>query len=149
MTLQNPSADDAITRGELHKKLSDRMTGPSATFADYFSPPLIDSIINEILRERNEVPVKITEKAEKDATLTLGELDAALTRMGCSTGLLVGSIYKNVVEHREPEWKPGDVVKDAAGTLYRRTSHGGWKTFGSAATYLHDYPARPLKKIDI
>lgn len=69
-----------------------------------------------------------------------------IDRVNGTTKDLANNIIEDVLSHREPEWKPGDIVVDAKGRWFRRTAGGlGWSDFNG--TYQHDStPTRPLQK---
>lgn len=85
---------------------------------------------------------------------TAKELREAHERLGNSTGHLSGyidNLLKNICDHREPEWRQGDVVKDAKGIFYRRDLPGGshpWVKFGNSGMIPDDWLQRPLKKLN-
>lgn len=46
----------------------------------------------------------------------------------------------------EPEWKFGDIVRDATGVVHIRTLGGNWGGF-SGEVRNHHYPTRPLTRL--
>ncbi len=100
-----------------------------------------------------------SEPASDDDTITIGELrDALRRRRGSSsmywpsvmTDATVDELAEDIFSHREPQWLPGDVVRDANGTFWRRTSCGAaqaWAGFGTVMYCRFDIPARPLVKV--
>lgn len=92
-----------------------------------------------------------------DSTVvSLRELKEAAARMlksteyWASTGdSMARGLVLDVIEHREPEWQAGDIVKDAAHTWYMRVHRfqmgNGWERFGSSNFVRHGEPTRPLK----
>jgi len=147
MSWQNPNDEDTVTRRQLRDELAQHMTHASPPeFASYYSlTELVNETVNEILRKRSTLPPKVDVTGGK-AAITLDELDAALNRMNYNVGLHADRIYRNIVDHREPVWKDGDVVKDAGGHFFRRSGNA-WTSFGTSRAYEDNYPIRPLKKI--
>ena len=81
-----------------------------------------------------------------EETITLGELEAALRRMGY-TYPHFRSIFENIKMHREPEWKVGDVVKSAGGNVWMRTYADRWLAPGLGGTYPDNHLTRPLTRL--
>jgi hypothetical protein len=106
----------------------------------------------EANRRKNEVPV-----ASDDDTITIGELREAIRRDGTywltsipTIDATVDKLAKSIFDAREPDWKPGDVVKDADGRFWKRTfggKHHAWAAFETAMYQPFDIPKRPLEKI--
>lgn len=94
--------------------------------------------------------------ANDDDQLTVGELRAAWKRryptLSVPTAdLEIDQIVQDINDHREPEWIAGDVVKDADGKFWKRTSgnkNHAWATFESAMYHDFDSPKRPLEKVN-
>ena len=83
-------------------------------------------------------------------TVTTAELEAALVHFRyadvTNSRYRTEQIFSYTLDHREPEWKTGDIVQSVNGGVYRRVG-GIWQVFGSASVVPHDAPARPLRKI--
>ena len=79
---------------------------------------------------------------EYEYTFTREELIAAFNRAWAP--LSAELIVDDIIAHREPEWEPGDVVKSAGNTYFRRTVDSRWQRFGSDIKWAHSTPTRPL-----
>lgn len=79
---------------------------------------------------------------ESEDTFTREELIAAFNR--AFAPLSAEDIVDDIIVHREPEWRTGDVVKSASNTYFRRTVDGRWQRFGTQAVSAHITPNRPL-----
>lgn len=86
-----------------------------------------------------------------EETVTLNELHRALELYGHSKHVArqnAEAYVRIILEHREPEWEGGDVVKDASGIFWRRSrSDAAWYRFGFSDPRAHDRPMRPLELI--
>ena len=60
-----------------------------------------------------------------EAAITQEGLAAALKRRNYTTDYAT-EIFDDVMAHREPEWKAGDVVRDNEGKVYMRVSGNCW-----------------------
>lgn len=61
------------------------------------------------------------------------------------------SLLRYIAEHREPEYYPGTIWEDSGKppVPWYRTGNGMWLRFGHAGEYSHNYPVRPLKRMDV
>lgn len=83
-----------------------------------------------------------------EPTFTQEELAAAIERLGWhDPGRRASLLVKNILAHREPEWREGDVVRDALGRKY--VWHNmGWDLFWAIpGTTVPLAPARPLTRL--
>jgi hypothetical protein len=129
--------EDSITEAELVTAMSDY--GYDNVYNR--ARNLVKSALNHRTRERPRSAL-----GGGNETITRDELDASLARL--SYGVLHSAqIFKDIIEHREPEWQQGDVVQDANGVFYRRTRDAMWNRFGTATSISHLAPVRPLEKV--
>lgn len=92
----------------------------------------------------------VSPQVNGEEAITREELGAALKRMGYA-GLHAPDIMKNVIEHRERRFEPGDIVTSAIGKVYILDEDRFW-TCPSERTgrvYVYNAPARPLTKIGV
>jgi hypothetical protein len=88
---------------------------------------------------------EVAAQTEHDCeTLTYGEIRASYQRLGSL--LHPERLLEDVVAHRQA-YKPGTIVKDAAGQLYRRRSPGNWRVLGDNEPVENTVPVRPLEVI--
>lgn len=80
--------------------------------------------------------------------ITVRELDEALQRVGWSPWPGLPVVISDIINHREPVWHDGVLVKDADGVIWRNR-FGSWIQFGSSRAFAPDVPVRPLKKIEV
>lgn len=83
-------------------------------------------------------------------SFTFTELSDALRRLGYAdftTEQHARRIYNDIIDHREPKWAAGDIVRSDTGTVFTRLSTDNWRNELDGATVSHKYPTRPLKKI--
>jgi post-segregation antitoxin (ccd killing protein) len=81
-------------------------------------------------------------------TFTCLEISQALQRLhNAFSGITATAIANDIKAHREPKWETGDVVVDAEGVKFLRTSSGRWTKFGTTALFLHGTPVRPLRRM--
>lgn len=83
-------------------------------------------------------------------TITFTELSDALCRLGYAdftTKQHARLIYNDIKEHREPEWKAGDIVKSKSNTIYTRLAGSYWMNESTGVTVADTYPQRPLTLI--
>mgnify|MGYP001603274896 CR=1 FL=1 len=107
-----------------------------------------DKIIYEARRHRERVII-----ANDDDVLTVGELKMWLMSGGGDSILIrredasADKIMKYITDHREPEYIPGKVYRDASGTYYARTEYGAWLRFGLSSSQADNIPVRPLQEM--
>lgn len=89
-----------------------------------------------------------------DETITRRELEAAIDAlpfMSKGDGPEVAEqilAHVKVVRESEPDWQPGDVVRDDLGIVYVRDSLPGyWLRAGYGGRSNHDAPKRPLRRL--
>jgi hypothetical protein len=84
-------------------------------------------------------------------TLTLGELKKALGDVQDLTQRIAhdvaAEIMNHVMDHREPQYPEGTMVRDADGEYWQKTHPSGWLAFGVELPYPDDEPKRPLEEI--
>lgn len=58
-------------------------------------------------------------------------------------------IFDLVKRSREPEYEPGQFYQDATGRVFFRVlgDGKGWSLMPDGATYRHEYPQRPLRRL--
>lgn len=99
-----------------------------------------------IARNRHSASTPV--QVDGDQLITRNELDAALVRMRYTGGLHADNIVRNILEHREPKWEFGDVVRDANGCIFKRAAaDGGWWTTGNSQVLSDSTPKRPLTRL--
>lgn len=85
-------------------------------------------------------------------TFTEAEIEEAVRRLRYGV-LNSREIIADIKAHREPEWREGDVVKDANGVVWLRAYNsardrvGGWERPGTNGFFNHNAPMRPLKRM--
>lgn len=84
------------------------------------------------------------------------ELREAMARRHYGSAVTAArDIVLDVLNHREPEWKTGDLARDASGELWQcappstQCSGHDWYKFGFGRRYADIMLPRPLKKVDI
>lgn len=105
--------------------------------------------------------------AQDGIMLSVAELRAAIGRVVAGYTLkdhihpamvdpdgLCGQIVRDVINHREPVWEDGVVIrdKDGKGDFWRRhdvDGESGWYAFGNDFLYADDVPARPLREVSV
>jgi hypothetical protein len=150
-TMPIPDIND-ITRAELVRELALRATDDTPlTFRGYHGvTELADAVVNAV---KERAPFKdttiITRVPLPRDTVTFEELAATLRRLGYdyATETNARRIYKDIVEHREPAWKVGDIVRSATNTVFTRLSGGAWMNQATQLAVKDEYPQRPLTKI--
>lgn len=83
-------------------------------------------------------------------TVTVKELrDAEKKQRSALCG--VEDLLKIIDESREPEYPVNSVWKAKDGMIWLRVADDGgrWSCFGSAGTFSHNAPERPLKRMDV
>jgi hypothetical protein len=152
--LSNPS--DSLTRAELIRGLELRATDNyPPTFRGYTSlTELADAVVDgaQPLSYKTTVEGYNFSKPEPAPlpTVTFEELAAALRRLGYAdftTESHVRKIWNDIVEHREPKWKVGDIVRSDTGQVFTRLSGDAWINQLTQHTVKGNYPQRPLTKI--
>ena len=81
-------------------------------------------------------------------TFTREELARAINRLFTGRSLSAEALLADILAHREPEWRPGDIVVSDDRLGYLRTT-GGWTNFNRDLSYAFDHPMRPLTLIGI
>lgn len=90
---------------------------------------------------------RVSEPVSGSETVTRDELNEAIKRLGYTAEVHADKLVRDVLAHREPEWKEGDVVRDAGGTYYCRSITGLWNRFGRPLGFEPGVPVRPLTRI--
>jgi hypothetical protein len=80
-------------------------------------------------------------------TITRDELTAFCVRHRDYGVPTAGAIWDDILAHREPEYEPGEIYRDAIGNRWQRTHDGKSLAPGSSADHEHGYPARPLRRL--
>lgn len=141
----DPNSNDSITRDELKRALKNRtaMLRNSTYFYGYLSTDaLADELVNSVTYPGKDEPVP-----GKDEPVTFTELSDALRRLAYADSF-AHKIYNDIKEHREPEWKAGDIVKSKSNTIYTRLATGSyWMDESTGAAVNDTYPQRPLTLI--
>lgn len=83
-------------------------------------------------------------------TVTVKELRDAEKRQS-SQLYSVEHLLRYIAEHREPEYPPGTIWQDSGKppVPWYRTGNGMWLRFGREGEFSHNYPVRPLKRMDV
>lgn len=92
---------------------------------------------------------------DESDTMTIGEVRAAVVRVmveqeemdDADAAELANDVIRSVLNHREREWRAGDVVRDVHSILWERIGTG-WRKMGHGGTYPHSRPTRPLTLLD-
>jgi hypothetical protein len=123
----------------------------------------------EGIRERDRLHERVSERmsevtGNKPVTITIEELAGAIERgtiLTVSTGVRqfknahytslthAQNIFSDVQDHRDPELKDGEVVKDDRSVFWKYSTFGGgkWLRFGTSSYFDFDTPTRPLRKV--
>jgi hypothetical protein len=78
--------------------------------------------------------------------ITVDELRASLKRLGYSPFEAAG-VVTDILEHRKPEFEPGDIVLADNGSVFIRQAGGQWK--GARFGELYPHLEGPLTKIGV
>jgi len=136
-----------VTHGSLKKALHElgnwSFNGPKKPpwhfyeYSDHFAQDILNKL------KENEKTMK-TPDLPGDTTVTLQEVTEAFKRLGYSSTAHAPNIIQDILDHREPEWQKGDVVKDATGTLWVKDSCDFWLRPGMNARWKDVQLKRPL-----
>jgi hypothetical protein len=80
-------------------------------------------------------------------TFTARELDQSLQRLGHLTWPGLPAITQDIKDHREPEWKAGDIVRSANNIVFVLQPSKRWLNQATLLHVLYGEPQRPLTKI--
>jgi hypothetical protein len=82
-------------------------------------------------------------------TFTAGELDKSLQRLEFIPWPGLPAILKDIKDHREPEWKPNDIVRSADNKVYIMETSGRWRSQATLLMAEPWEPKRPITKIGV
>lgn len=84
------------------------------------------------------------------STVTVKELRDAEKRQS-SQLYSVKDLLQSIEDHREPEYPPGTTWQDSGKppVPWYRTGDGMWLRFGREGEFSHNYPVRPLRRMDV
>lgn len=64
-------------------------------------------------------------------------------------GADLADFLRDIAEHREPEYPYQSTWKDADNVVWQRTAKKMWRKMGQEGEFTHNYPKRPLKRMDV
>lgn len=130
-------ASAAITQAELADALEDLGWGYPAAKAE--------TMFRRVLNRRTN---PYNPQVDGQEAITQTELDAAFVRLHYSRDVHAGNIFRDVMAHREPVWKVGQVVRDARGQIWKRQDRRQWTSLGTGQWFGDQQPERPLTPIE-
>lgn len=139
-----------ITLSELIKAVNrlDRATHGPIVFDEYWThESFARALFNHADTTGGNIVKDLTDTKNADATLTVAELQQALSEAG-ATRLNANELYNKVLVNRE-DFNPGDIVESHAGTVFQLLDDSTWLKFNETYSNRVNYktPVRPLKLI--
>jgi hypothetical protein len=101
------------------------------------------AIFNRALERRRG---DINPQIDGNEAITVDELRASLKRLGYIPFEAAG-VVTDILEHRKPEFEPGDIVTGHYGATFIRQADGTWKGTHGGSIYRH--LEGPLTKIGV
>jgi hypothetical protein len=111
-----------MTENVTAKELSDALlaTSPSTPYGER-----AQQMLGHIAKQR-QWRENASKPPEPEPVFTQAELAAALKRIGYSSTAHAGNIVRDILNHREPVWQTGDIVRSGSGEVFIRHADGDW-----------------------
>lgn len=159
MPFRRDKDKDTVNRRELRIALNERVSGRSAMSGKYSiafdgfhsAAALTDSVVDDIILNRPAPGEFKTElgPSEMAETITQAELADALSDLGWGSPTInAATMFRRVSDRREPQWKVGQVVRDARGQIWKRQDRRQWTSLGTGQWFGDQQPERPLTPIE-